>query len=66
MTTHAYRVEEWKAVTIRDLSSTLALPTARLPMLTVKLGTLLMQSYVSPQSKFDVTSLTSAVGSWHR
>ena len=32
----------------------------------VKLGTLLMQSYVSPLRKFDVTSLTSAVGLWHR
>ena len=32
----------------------------------VKLGTLLMQSYVSPPRKFDVTSLTNAVGLWHR
>ena len=33
---------------------------------TVKLGTLLMESYVSPPKKLDVTSLTNAVGSWHR
>ena len=32
----------------------------------VKLGTLLMQSYVFPPRKFDVTSLTDPVSLWHR